>query len=75
MIKHIKKRVTKSRKRAVKPKDAIQKKEEVIYGKSHCLHCGGILRVLPDEKSCVNCGRLANHKCERCMCKELEAAV
>ena len=34
-----------------------------------------MLRVMPDETSCVNCGRLANHKCERCMFKEMEAAV
>jgi len=58
-----------------KPRVRKQPVIEIIYGKTHCYHCGGMLRVMPDETSCVNCGRLANHKCERCMFKEAEAVV
>ncbi|MDH4185036.1 MAG: hypothetical protein OEV92_12490 [Nitrospinota bacterium] len=58
-----------------KPRIRKSKELEVTFGKTHCYHCGGMLRVMPDEVSCVNCGRLADHKCERCMYKEVEAAV
>jgi len=35
-----------------------------------CRHCGGALRFLPDEISCLACGRPADHVCETCMFKE-----
>lgn len=38
-----------------------------IVEKSRCNHCGGLLRVLPDDASCINCGRQANHQCEACL--------
>jgi hypothetical protein len=58
-----------------KPRPSKARVEKVIYGKTHCYHCGGMLRVMPDEVSCVNCGRLADHKCERCLYREAAVAV
>ena len=71
-MRRAKKTVIKSRNKANLRKD---QKKVVTYGISHCYHCGGMLRVMPDEVSCVNCGRLANHRCERCMFGEVEAVV
>lgn len=38
-----------------------------IDKKSRCNHCGGLLRHLPDDVSCINCGRQADHQCELCL--------
>lgn len=38
-----------------------------IVEKSKCNHCGGLLRLLPDDVSCINCGRLSDHQCETCL--------
>ncbi|VAX19219.1 hypothetical protein MNBD_NITROSPINAE03-1417 [hydrothermal vent metagenome] len=38
-----------------------------IADKSRCNHCGGLLRLLPEEASCINCGREANHQCDACL--------
>ncbi|MDH5678992.1 MAG: hypothetical protein OEZ55_02680 [Nitrospinota bacterium] len=74
-MKRAKKTVTRTSKKSSLAKQPVKSEKEIIYGKTHCYHCGGMLRVLPDEVSCVNCGRLDNHKCERCMYKEMEMAV
>ncbi len=35
--------------------------------KSRCNHCGGLLRLLPYDASCINCGREADHHCANCL--------
>jgi len=74
-MKRVKKTVTRASKKASLHDRNVEGKKEIIYGKTHCYHCGGMLRVLPDEVSCVNCGRLHNHKCERCLYGEVEAVA
>jgi len=74
-MRRAKKAVTRTSKKAVLREKHVKREKEVTYGKTHCYHCGGMLRVLPEEVSCVNCGRLDNHKCERCLYGEVEAVV
>jgi len=38
-----------------------------IADKSRCNHCGGLLRLLPGDASCINCGREADHQCDACL--------
>jgi len=39
----------------------------VMADKSRCNHCGGLLRLLPGDASCINCGREADHQCDACL--------
>jgi len=39
-----------------------------------CRHCGGALIDKVEETSCIMCGRLASHVCERCQFVEERAA-
>lgn len=35
--------------------------------RTKCSHCGGLLKQIPGEESCIICGRSADHNCTACL--------
>lgn len=43
--------------------------------KTKCNHCGGLLKHIPGEESCIICGRSADHHCPACLYDNEEVAA
>ncbi|HJM82190.1 MAG TPA: hypothetical protein QF720_01145 [Nitrospinota bacterium] len=48
---------------------------DLSSSESLCNHCGGRLRNLPGEISCLSCGRANDHHCPDCLNDSTTAVV